>query len=264
MPEESMEQKLERIERLARVASEFDADSLEELLLKIKDNDSDVRSLAAARLRNLEDTRAIPGLIELLNDQSPRVRAMAAIGLGHYKAVEARDLLIGRAKADEVGDVRAMCVNSLSDIGGADEVIIQALDDPDWHVKTSAAVVLGRNGTSGAAEKIDKLLDDTNWSVRYFASMALMDLSAVSPRVIDALESLRDIPEALDTLKWFAESDIYFKILEKYPDDIDALEEDVEDALNILRQKHGSKEVPIPPKDPLEKLIAQASIMVGK
>lgn len=260
MAEESIEQKTERMERLARVAGEFDADSLEELLLKAKDADVDIRSIAAARLRNLEDARAVPALIELLNDQSPRVRAMAANGLGHYKAVEARDLLIDRLKTDEVGDVRAVCVNSLSEIGGANEVIINALDDADWHVRVSAAVVLGRDGVSDAAGKITRLLDDPNWNVRYFASVALMDLNAASPRVIDALESLRDIPEALDTLKWFAESDIYFKILEKYPDDIDALEEeDMGDMLNILRQKYGEEEVPIPSEDPIGELIAQAN-----
>ena len=171
MPEDNVE---ERMQRLAKVYDEFDAEKFEELLSKTQDANDDVRVIAAARLMHLEDPRAVPVVIEMLEDPYPRVRAIAALHLGTYKAATARDKLVNMLRNDENGDVRAMCARSLGDIGGADEEIVRALEDSHPHVKICAINALKWKGKSNAAENIAQLLNDPGWVVRYFASVALM------------------------------------------------------------------------------------------
>jgi HEAT repeat protein len=253
-----------RAEEMAQVNEELDGLDFEGLVSKTRASSQSVRKTAAARLMNLEDPRAVPVLMGLLDDQSAGVRGMAALGLRHYEDGNARDTLIDHLRNDESADVRGMCAMALGSIGGSDEEIIRALDDPDPHVKIPATISLNTLGKSSAADRIAVLLDDECWDVRYYASLALIDFSAVTPQVVAALESLRDIPEALDSLRTFAEADIFWKVIETFPEnECESDDDDSEDPLDSLRRKYGAEQVPFPPENPLGDLISKAKNMLA-
>ncbi|MHB9038187.1 MAG: HEAT repeat domain-containing protein [Armatimonadota bacterium] len=261
-----------RLERMTEVANSWTANTLEELAKKAKDDNEDVRSIAASRLMNLEDSRAVPFLTELMADPFAKVRGMAALGLGHYKAPESRDILIAHLKQDESRDVRAMCAKSLGWIGDVDDELVNALDDPDWHVKISAIPTLHDKRKSFPEERILGLLDDPEWQVRYFACCALVDFGIGDERIAKTLLELRNIPEAKEQVDWFAESDVWMAACEKFGDEIPEFDEDakmesepdITAILTRLREKHGEEEVPYPSQDPLGDLAARAEELYRK
>lgn len=241
-------------------ASEFITGTFEELVDKTSSDNPDVRFLAVTRLRNSDDPRAVPVLIRLIDDRSAQVRSLAAIGLGYYADDSAREVLIDHLRNDENGSVRAMCAGSLGFIGGADNELIYALSDPDKTVKISAIVSLSHSGTLSAVPHIIKLLDDLEWDVRYFASTALLDLGVSNADVVEVLNALRDIPEAIEFINSTPELDIMAEVLEKFSDEYEQMDNDLsfDETLDELRRRHGVEKVPYPPEDPLGDLIERA------
>lgn len=271
MPDEEMMQRMaemtRRMEGITEIAGEFTGEeTFEELVEKTRDPRGIARSLAATRLMHLDDRRAIPVLIELMDDTSGQVRFAAALALGQREAEEARDVLLEHLRTDPNGDVRSMCVSSLGDIGGAEDAILAALDDPHEHVRMTAVTTLNCHGTGEfAAVRLLKTLDDTDWTVRYFACCALIDFGVGDQRIVDELRRLHEMPEAREMVENFAYSDVISAIFERVEDDeqlagdLDALmDESPEETLRILREKYGEEVVPHPPKNPLADMIRKA------
>ena len=261
-----------RLREMNDVSSEFsDDESFDDLVEKTRSDRANVRAIAAGRLTFSEDRRAAPVLMDLMSDPSAKVRGMAAIGLGQHEAEEARGLLLEHLKSDPNGDVRSMCVSSLGYIGGADEAIVSALDDPHQHVRMSAVTALNVLNKTSAAGRLLGMLGDSDWTVRYFTCCALIDFNTGDQRIVDALHQLHEMPEAREMVENFAYGDVINVLFERYEDDtqlaadLDSLEdESPEETLRILREKYGEEMVPYPPEDPLGDMISQAQELLGQ
>ncbi len=129
-----------------RARAEVRAASVEDLVRHARGS-SDVRA------------RAIPLLAERLTDESPRVRAAAAVGLGDLEATDALMQLIVLVEDDDA-TVRQMAMNALGEIGDARALprIRRALKDSRPEVRYQAVIAFARIGDAQASD------GDTNTS----------------------------------------------------------------------------------------------------
>jgi HEAT repeat protein len=171
---------------------------LEAALADLKDTDPEVRAEAARRLAELEDQRAVPSLVNALDDASTRVRFAAALALWHLEPPEAVPAFIERVRTDPSWDVRAMCASYLGWHGNEQvvEVLIEALKDENESVQKAAIGSLGRIGDERAIPSLLPRLGHNDWRVRYQTAFALLSLKAADPRLVAALERLAAEPES--------------------------------------------------------------------
>jgi HEAT repeat protein len=118
-------------------------------LVKKQSNPFIIRSCAAHGLGNIGDPRAIPVLVEALNDENPFVRSQVAEALGNIRDASAIPVLI-RILKDEDSKVREMAAGALGKIGdeSAAPALIGTLNDDDMNVRCAAAAALGNMGES--------------------------------------------------------------------------------------------------------------------
>ncbi len=118
--------------------------------------------------------KALPPLIELLDDQDPRVKTLAAETLGKIGDVKALRPLVSYLDDQDV-TMRVYVVNALGCIKSASAVkpLIKCLQDENWEVRKSAAEVLGGIGDSQAIKPLIAALEDENAGVRENAAVAL-------------------------------------------------------------------------------------------
>lgn len=244
------------MEKMKKAESEFVTNTLEEYAAKSKSEDTQVRFMAVVKLRNMRNPAAIPILIDQLNDPSDRVRALAAVALWDYEAEQARESLIDHLQNDDSFKVRANCALALGAIGGANEELIRAIDDPDWSVKVFAINALRSGDTQKSAEEIKRLLDDPYWRVRYHACRVLMELGISNGKVIETLEGLREVPEAIDAQEKLEAIGVILKFhLQQANELLEMVNKGASPAeiTNTLREKYGD-----PSPDQLGDLIARA------
>ena len=173
------------------------ADNLDALAADLCDPDPEVRRIAANRLRDLDDEQAGTPLVRALEDESPHVRAAAALGLLYRQPASATPALIKHLLNDPKGNVRAICATALASADDeAMQALMQALADPDWDVRVSACCALGRVRYRPAIEPLMKMLDDPSWQVRHAACEALVEMGVGDSRVVDAADHLCEDPEA--------------------------------------------------------------------
>jgi HEAT repeat protein len=97
---------------LDRMAAVDDADANEvapdpeEMLALLQSPENQQRMLAARAFCELQDSRAIPHLIQLLKDACPLIRVSAAYALGRNPSAQAVDPLIAQLNTDWNGYVR--------------------------------------------------------------------------------------------------------------------------------------------------------------
>jgi HEAT repeat protein len=104
-----------------------------------------VRRQAAAALGELDGLeRAPPGLLTALRDQDQELRVLAAQALGEIADPSAVPALAGALK-DESAEVRRQAVQALGEIDHADvtQHLVLAMKDPDTEVRRLAAEALG-------------------------------------------------------------------------------------------------------------------------
>ena len=133
---------------------------LELLLGALNDDSWEVRAYAIMWvLKELGDNRAVPDLINLLNDDDSDIGQLAAEALG------------------KLGDERGILP------------LINALNHDSWSAQEDAAKALGKLGDKSAVPHLIKILnDDGNW-VRWEAAEAIGELGDKSaiPALINAL-----------------------------------------------------------------------------
>jgi HEAT repeat protein len=114
--------------------------------------DPDVRTIAASFLGDLGAKEAIPEISRLLSSSNPRTRSGAIKSLRKLHAVEQAPALLALALNDESSVVRSHAVGALETAGGpkAQQVLIEALNDPEPAVGWCAARVLGLIGDEQA------------------------------------------------------------------------------------------------------------------
>src|SRR5712692_6606694 len=162
-----------------------EAQSIEPLLVALRDVESGVRVQAVQDLGTLGGAQAIDPLLTALHDPASAVRAAAAsafIGIGDGREIE--PLLA--ALQDPDSSVRYTAAIALGARGDRRviEPLAAALGDPDSSVRVAAAGGLGYLGDKRAVEPLLAALQDSEWNVREIAAMYLSDIKdarAVEP-----------------------------------------------------------------------------------
>ncbi len=103
--DDDLESPLDHMEAIDAESEEAKPDP-EEMLLLLESSDPNQRMLAARAFCELQDERAVPYLIRLLQDPCPLVRVSAAYGLGRNPSPDAVESLIKQYDEDFNGYVR--------------------------------------------------------------------------------------------------------------------------------------------------------------
>ena len=122
---DSVDQFDDPLDRLEAVDVQVPSPDPEEMLPKLSDEDPSQRMLAARVFCELEDSRAIAPLVQLLDDICPLVRVSAAYALGRNTSPEAVSALIELLGRDWNGYVRKGIVLALGN--GSDRSSIAPL-----------------------------------------------------------------------------------------------------------------------------------------
>lgn len=188
--------------------SRFVAVAVADLIQALADPEPTVRKAAAEALGAIGPEAAVAdeALAARLDDSSPEVvlaavRALGAIGDAAESGPEVAKLL-SRPEAE----MRGAAIDALVEFQEQREkntaVFIQALDDPEWTVRRSAAVALGRIGAPARAAmpKLFGLL--SNEVDREAARSAIRQIDDVGPEAVEALVQALEAEDR--TVRFFA------------------------------------------------------------
>ncbi|HTM21760.1 MAG TPA: HEAT repeat domain-containing protein [Kofleriaceae bacterium] len=147
------------------------------LLGVIGDARPEVRAEAAFSLGELETEAAVAPLVERLRDPDMRVRQAAAIGLGTL-GFRAGFEPLRQALVDGPPDLRFQAATSLAEIDpeAAYEPLLAALGDGDGEVVGAAALALGALGDLRATGHLAGRLDHGRARTRFDVAFALAEL----------------------------------------------------------------------------------------
>lgn len=144
------------------------------LIAALRDEDAEVRAVAASSLTNYHDESSIHYLEAALHDENKDVRANAAGTLGFIGSKASVGPLLS-ALTDEESEVRAEAAAALGWLGSATpiEPLLNALLDQNDSVRRRAVISLGKVGSTGAVEHLLKALQDEDYKMRACAATAL-------------------------------------------------------------------------------------------
>jgi HEAT repeat protein len=161
------------------------------LIQLLEDEDSSVRRSAASALGEIKSEAAIPGLIQLLEHEDSFVRRSAASALGEIKSEAAIPGLI-KLLEHEDSFVRRSAASALGEIKSEAAIpgLIKLLEHEDSFVRDSAASALGEIKSEAAIPGLIKLLEHEDSFVRKSAASALGEIKseAAIPGLIQLLE----------------------------------------------------------------------------
>ncbi len=158
----------------------------------------DVRVDAAfllAKQTEYKDSAAVPGLLDALNDEDPRLRTAACKALGDIGDGAAVTELLRVMVKDTDSNIRWQATGALGKIGqAAVPGLCAALRDEDWKVRRSAAEALWSMHEPEAVPGLAEALIDKNDVVRQAAAGALegMGASAVTG-LIEVMKTSKDV-----------------------------------------------------------------------
>jgi HEAT repeat protein len=161
-------------------------------LLKVKEEDSGVRSAAISALERLQAKEAIPELIALLKvKEDSGVRSAAASTLGHLKAKEAIPELIALLK-DKHSRVYLEAASSLCNILAKEAIpeLIMLLKDENYVSDAVAGVLRKLQTEETILSELIALTKDENYVVRCYVAI-----------VLGGLQTKEAIPELIALLK---------------------------------------------------------------
>ncbi|MEM4390105.1 MAG: HEAT repeat domain-containing protein [Candidatus Micrarchaeia archaeon] len=145
----------------------------------LNDGNREVRGNATEALGYIRDRRSVPALIEKLSDENARVRFSAALSLGRIGDARALPALRKALLEDPDVMVRTYAAASIGVIGDLTKdtsgapALIKALRDKEIEVVRTAASSLGRLKDEGAVVPLIALLSHENKFVRSDAAWAL-------------------------------------------------------------------------------------------
>lgn len=154
----------------------------------------DVRVDAAFLLTkqtNHQERAAVPGLLDALHDDDPRLRAAAAKSLGEIGDAAAVPELLRAMNTDPDGNIRWQASGALSKIGeAAVPGLAEALKDEDWKVRRSAAEALSGMREPSALPALIEAMTDRNDVVRQAVATAILGMGEIAvSRLAEALNS---------------------------------------------------------------------------
>jgi HEAT repeat protein len=144
-----------------------------------------------AKQTQYKDPAAVPGLLDALGDDDPRIRTAAVKALGEIGDPAAVPQLLHIMNTERDGDIRWLATGALGKIGAAAVPgLLNMLRDEDWKVRRSAADALWAMREPSAVPGLLAALLDRNDVVRQAVAGALdaMGEGAVAP-LIEALSS---------------------------------------------------------------------------
>ena len=159
---------------------------------------TELRSIACWFLSRLGDDRAVPALLECLNDKNPELRSEAARSLGTIGSLQTVPILIDKLKSDLSADVRFHAIYALGLL--ADEAalipILETLLDSSEapKVRGIAAETLSVFPGQRTIEALKVCLSDPQVEVRYWSAFALGELGVES--ALPELRRLASIDES--------------------------------------------------------------------
>jgi hypothetical protein len=154
----------------------------------------DVRIDAAfmlAKQTNHKDPAAVPGLLDALNDEDPRIRTAACQALGEIGDGSAVPELLRVMINDKDGNIRWQATGALGKIGvAAVPGLSESLKDNDWRVRRSAAEAIWSMREPAAIPGLIEALTDRNDVVRQAVGSALEVMGELAvPKLIEALKT---------------------------------------------------------------------------
>ncbi len=157
------------------------------------DNDADVEK-AIEEISHLgpKGAPAIPGLLKLLRNPNPHIRAHAAIALGQMrKAAIPAVMALAKMVTDQDPDVRHAALDALAEIEPGKRLVVplllKALKDKDSVVVKRAVHALANRGKDIVPAMIQALKDDRT------EFYALLVLHEIGPDAKDAVPAIRDV-----------------------------------------------------------------------
>jgi len=143
---------------------------------------AELRMAAANALGDLENSDAVPKLVERFEDPDSRVRARAARACGAVADPRATDGLEGLL-ADPKAGVRREAADALGRIGNrqALSALLELYDDPSERVRRIAVSGFGKFDTDRPVEYLVDALGDESGAVRRTAVFSLIELLSNVP-----------------------------------------------------------------------------------
>ncbi|MBX7209526.1 MAG: HEAT repeat domain-containing protein [Verrucomicrobiaceae bacterium] len=178
---------------LGQLARQKNASALTSLLELSKDKDVELRANAARALGDVDET-ARARLLELLRDESPRVRSLAAISLSRVakpgdKAAIAAVIEVAKANgaASSVDLVlRHACGTALKRLGTVESAVALA-SDASQELRLLSLLQLRHQGS----KELARFLTDADADIRNEAIRAIYDTAALDTEAGDALAKLK-------------------------------------------------------------------------
>lgn len=155
--------------------------------------DTPVLDFWSPRVRRMESSRDIAGIIDVLGKGSPRARRAAANTLIRLPDPRSAELLSKALSSSDDPLLRRNAAIALGEVLGQparhgpaiEQALIKALGDTDPSVRTMAVAAVGRSCPADALLPLIGLLDDPQRSVRSLATIVLR--SYEDPRASEAL-----------------------------------------------------------------------------
>ncbi|MES2596858.1 MAG: PVC-type heme-binding CxxCH protein [Verrucomicrobiota bacterium] len=177
---------------LGQLMRQDDSKALQALINLTRDADAEVRANAARVLGEAKGDEARARLLEMLGDESPRVRSLAAISLSRVAKSGDADVikaLYQLAAANAQGSVdpvlRHACLAALDRVGTVESALAHATD-AEREVRLMALLYLRRHESA----ELVRFLTDADAQIRTEAVRAIYDTKAVDTNAGDAIASL--------------------------------------------------------------------------
>lgn len=159
--------------------------SVDEAIIKLTDDDVEMRKLAVNSLEGIDDEAVVEPLIKAMQDENTPVRHKAAENLGKMGESVVDRLL--EVVNNEEGEYKRFASFALKGTGSekAIDYFSKSLHDEDFGVRKIAVRSLGELKATDKIDDIEKIiLEEEDWGVRLAAIRALGDMEveeAITP-----------------------------------------------------------------------------------
>ncbi|MFX1533476.1 MAG: HEAT repeat domain-containing protein [Promethearchaeota archaeon] len=138
-----------------------------------------VRRASVSSLGLIGDKSAADSIITCLTDEKSEVRKAAVSSLrilGCYRCI---DQLTTHYRQETDEKVRKEIIRTLADLGQSDLIPFfeGLLTDPDWTIRYTATIALGKVGGKKVTETLNSIVNDKHWRVREVATKILKNIS---------------------------------------------------------------------------------------
>lgn len=198
-----------------------DEAALEPLLKAFREEQSALRAWIGGALVNFGE-RAVPALIEMLEDKDQNIAYDAALFLGKIKNAWAIAPLIETFKNTQLASIASQALREFGSV--AVSSLVKALREPDEQVRAWAATTLGSIGEP-AKMPLVHILDDADWQIREKAVYGLSwfkDKRLVRQLTTSATDEIVQVRRAVMYALGCVGDQSAFNILVQALEDVDA------------------------------------------